>query len=46
MRVLSEMVYRFRRIGSRTEPCDTPQVRRTEGERRDEMETADVRVDS
>ena len=33
MRVLREVVYILKRIGPKTEPCDTPQVRDSEGER-------------
>ena len=33
MRVLRGVLYRLERIGPRTEPCGTPQVRGSEGER-------------
>ena len=33
MRVLRGVVYRLKRIGPRTEPCDTPQMRGSKGER-------------
>ena len=42
MRVLSGVVYRFNRIGSRTELGGTPHVREDEGERCGGMDTADV----
>ena len=45
MRVLSGVVYRLNRIGSRTEPCGASYVREDEGERCGGMETADVRDD-
>ena len=45
MRVLRGVVYRLKRIGHRTEPCGTPKVRGSEGERLGGMETADVRDD-
>ena len=33
MKVLRGVVYRLKRIGPRTEPCGTPQVRGSEGGR-------------
>ena len=33
IRVLRGVVYRLKRIGFRTEPCGTPQVRGSAGER-------------
>ena len=45
MRVLSGVLYRLSRIGPRTEPWETPNVREDEGERCDGMKTADVRDD-
>ena len=33
MRLLKEVVYILKRIGLKTEPCGTPQVRGSEGER-------------
>ena len=33
MRLLKEVVYILKRIGPKTEPCGTPQVRGSEGER-------------
>ena len=45
MRVLRRVVYTLKRIGPRTEPCGTPKMRVSEGERWGGMETADVRDD-
>ena len=33
MRVLREVVYILKRIGPKMEPCDTPKVKGSEGER-------------
>ena len=45
MRVLSGVVYRLNRIGSRMEPWGTTDVREDEGERCGGMEMTDVRDD-
>ena len=45
MRVLRGVVYRLKRIGPRTEPCGTSQVRGSEGEQYGGMEAADVQDD-
>ena len=45
IRMLRGVVYRLKRIGPRTEPCLTSQVRGSERKRLSRMETADVRDD-
>ena len=45
IRVLREVVLRLKMIWPRTEPCETPQVRGSEGERCGGIETADMRDD-